>query len=588
MSRSGRVGTQSSGEAPDERPTVSIADPLTVPDSPTPDEHQADMTHAALSAVSVLGCPPGTDRPDRPTRSGRRRGSPLAGDGAPLPALPREVRELRFGLGRTTRLYNAVMEEFFTLMRATAGAEAALAADRVPERGGIPVFRCSVAHGAPAPIANPSQPSHTVNFYELIPTFEDGTPLEPGTPLAPGVWKVLWTCPLYPQAHGGPAHGAFHIGVGVAAPDLPEAWARSAAGPISGAPGNVAVAEMPGTRLTGALRTLAAYREQAERSACDAMKGFVANKAVRVRNAHPVVFDYDDALQEGMARLVVVMRRFAARGRPKACWTVAAGLVLERDLPRAADRVNHVSSNVAHCAHWLVQTDCVDYHDPHLTAELAAAAYALDQRRRRRHSPGTRTWLQDGDASKPSYSREVWRMAIDEARRGGPVSLDRLIESQDADGSRAGLVDFVPVLDREIELVGERTLVDLIDDLLVGTDLTYEQLRDYLYPRLDRRDYCDETLLDATSPGPAVGPEPAENDEPADSKRLANEAENRLLALVSRPGESLARDRSVLRRRVRGILFDGAGRFRSTEDRRRLWAEHRWGEYSETADRQAG
>ena len=53
------------------------------------------------------------------------------------------------------------------------------------------------------------------------------------------------------------------------------------------------------------------------------------------------------------------------------------------------------------------------------------------------------------------------------------------------------------------------------------------------------------------------------------------QAEDRLLALVVQPGESLARNRAVLRRRVRDTLFDADGRFRPTEERRERWAEHR-------------
>ena len=58
-------------------------------------------------------------------------------------------------------------------------------------------------------------------------------------------------------------------------------------------------------------------------------------------------------------------------------------------------------------------------------------------------------------------------------------------------------------------------------------------------------------------------------------RRLRTQAEDRLLALVVRPGESLARNRAVLRRRVQDTLFDADGRFRPTEGRRERWAEHR-------------
>lgn len=495
-----------------------------------------------------------------------------------LPPLPREVRAVRLGdggRGRATRTHNAVMEDLFTALRAGNGAAAALAAGDLPASGGVPVFRCSVAHTARAPIANPSQPRRTVNFYELVPTL-GGAPFEPGTPLAPGIWTVEWTCPLYPTAKGGPADGAFHVGVGVAAADLPPAWGRNAAGLVAGGPGNVVVPVLPAGRLAGALRGLAGYRDAAERAACDVMRGFVAAKAGRVRNAEPTVFDHDDAVQEGLARLVVVMRKFAAPGRPKACWTVAAGLVLERDLPRAADKLSHLPSSVGHCAHWLTQTDLVDLHDPGLTPEGAAAAYARDQRSRQRRAPGTRRWLDDRDGSRPAFPPDVWRAALDQARRGRPVSLDHLAgrrgdgggaapggPSSAAGGTEVG--DLVPTTDRDLELVGERRLVDLVDDLLVGTGLRYRDLRDHLYPRLARRDYRDETLT-----GGPVPDVPA-----ADARRLATAAENRLLALVARPGESLARDRAELRRRVRDVLFDGAGRFRPTEERRRRWEQHR-------------
>ena len=512
------------------------------------------MTTVDTSIATPTARPPFTGVPDLPA----------------LPALPGEVRAVRLARGRTTRTHNVVMEDLFTALRAGAGAAAALAAGDVPARGGVPVFRCSLAQVARAPIANPSQPRRTVNFYELLPTVH-GVPFEPGTPLGPGIWTVAWTCPLYPSARGGAAEGAFHVGVGVDAADLPPAWGRNAAGPVAGVPGNVVVPALGGARLAAALRALAGYRDAAERAACDVMRGFVVAKAARVRNAQPTVFDNDDAVQEGLARLVVVMRRFAARGRPKACWTVAAGLVLERDLPRAADRLSPVPSSVAHCAHWLTQTDLVDLRDPGLSPEAALAAYARDQRRRRRRAPGTRSWLDDRDGDKPAFPPDVWRAALDEARRGGTVSLDRLAEARagEGGGSGAGVGDLVPTVDRDLELVGERRLVDLVDDLLVGTGLRYHDLRDHLYPRLARRDYRDETLVPGLPAGPAAGA--------AEARRLATAAENRLLALVARPGESLARDRAELRRRVREVLFDGAGRFRPTEERRRRWSEHRSG-----------
>jgi hypothetical protein len=483
---------------------------------------------------------------------------------ASLPSVPRELRELRFDRGRTARVHNAVMEEHFTAIRACTGAAAALADGAVPAAGGLPVFRCAVAHSAAAAIANPSQPSHSVNFYELVPTL-DGRPFEPGTPLPTGIWRIEWTCPLYPEAHGGPASGAFHVGVGVPADELPAAWARTRTGDIAGAPGNLVVASLPQPRLVAALRSLAGYRDLAEQRACDAMKGFVATKAVKVRNAQPSVFDHDDALQEGMARLIVVMRRFAARGRPRACWSVAAGLVLERDLPRAADKVSHLSSAVAHCAHWLARTDRVDLRDPRLTPETAATAYARDQRHRRRQAPGTRKWLDDDAPATAAHPTAVWAAALDEARRGRPVSLDRLADTHDGETPRAVAGALVPVVDRDIELVGARTLTELIEDLLAGTGLSYGDLRAYLYPKLSRRGYADDTLRDRAGEGDA---------EVAD-RRLRAQAEDRLLALVVRPGESLARNRAVLRRRVRDTLFDTDGRFRPTEERRERWAEHR-------------
>jgi hypothetical protein len=509
----------------------------------------------ATADVTTVLDPPG----DADITLGALRAAPgLAG----LPALPRELRELRFDRGRSARVHNAVMEEHFTAIRACTGAAAALADGRIPASGGIAVFRCSVAHSAAAPIANPSQPSHSVNFYELLPTLA-GAPFEPGTPLPPGVWRIDWTCPLYPEAHGGPAEGAFHIAVGpdVPADLLPEAWARNRLGGLPGAPGNLVVAALAQNRLVAALRSLSGYRDRAEQSACAAMKGFVATKAVRVRNTQPTVFDHDDALQEGLARLIVVMRRFAARNRPRACWTVAAGLVLERDLPRAADKVSHLSSNVAHCAHWLARTDRVDLHDPRLTPEQAAAAYARDQRHRRRQAPGTRKWLA-GDTTD-AHSPAVWRLALDEARRGRPVSLDRLAEGHDTEtGTRPGSDGLVPVVDRDIELVGARRLADLVADLLAGTGLSYDDVRGYLYPKLARRGYADETLR-------------ADGGSDTISRRQREDAEHKLLALVARPGESLTRHRAVLRERVRETLFDETGRFRSTEERRRRWEEHR-------------
>jgi hypothetical protein len=103
----------------------------------------------------------------------------------------------------------------------------------------------------------------------------------------------------------------------------------------------------------------------------------------------------------------------------------------------------------------------------------------------------------------------------------------------------------------------------------VGTGLTYEDLRDHLYPRLARRDYGEHTLVPDAPPAPPAPPSGPE------ARRLGTAAENRLLALVLRPGESLARDRAILRRRVREVMFDESGRFRPTEDRRQRWSAHR-------------
>jgi hypothetical protein len=536
------------------------------------DDAAEDVAAAAVHAVTALASPAGAP----PARSRRL----LAGDARPvtggtLPGLAGGAARVLVAGGRTARLHNAVMEEIFTAMRAGAGAGAALASGRLPERGAAPVFRCSLVHGAEAAIANPSLPSHSVNFYELEPSLE-GAPFEPGTPLPPGVWRVTWTCPSYPAARGGPAAGAFHLGVGVGAGALPAATAANAAGPVPGAPGNLALPALPGRRLAAALRRLAGARELAERDGCAAVAGFVAAKAARVRNPHPTLFDRDDALQEGLARLVVLMRRFAARGRPRACWSVAAGLVLERDLPRAADRVSHLPSNVAHCAHWLVMTDTVDHHDPHLTPEAAAAAYAREQRRRQSTRPRTRSWLDGATGTRPAYSPQVWRQALNEARRGRPVSLEALCQAQATDTQPPAPGDLVPVADRDLELVGERALADLLADLLAGTGLTFDDLRAYLHPRLARRDYPREVLggPDAGGDGRALGARDA-GDEAARARRAREVAENRLLALVAMPGESPARHRARLRERVRGVLFDPAGRYRPTAERVRLWEQHR-------------
>jgi hypothetical protein len=157
----------------------------------------------------------------------------------------------------------------------------------------------------------------------------------------------------------------------------------------------------------------------------------------------------------------------------------------------------------------------------------------------------------------------VWRLALDEARRGRPVSLDRLAEGHDTEtGTRPGSDGLVPVVDRDIELVGARRLADLVADLLAGTGLSYDDVRGYLYPKLARRGYADETLR-------------ADGGSDTISRRQREDAEHKLLALVARPGESLTRHRAVLRERVRETLFDETGRFRPTEERRRRWEEHR-------------
>jgi hypothetical protein len=156
----------------------------------------------------------------------------------------------------------------------------------------------------------------------------------------------------------------------------------------------------------------------------------------------------------------------------------------------------------------------------------------------------------------------VWRLALDEARRGRPVSLDRLAEGHDTEnGTRPGTDGLVPVVDRDIELVGARRLADLVGDLLVGTGLSYDDLRGYLYPKLARRGYAEDTLR--TGADDTIG------------RRQREDAEHKLLALVARPGESVSRNRAVLRERVRETLFDETGRFRPTEERQRRWAEHR-------------
>ena len=477
----------------------------------------------------------------------------LAAAGAGPAGTPRLVQATS---GATARLHNAVMEEVFTALRASAGAAAALDRGPLPARGGVPVFPCSLALTGPAAIANPGQPSHSVNFYEIEPHL-DGEPFEPGTPLHPGVWAVTWTCPSYPAAHGGPAAGAFHVGVGVPAAALPPAWATNAAGPVTGAPGNLGLPVLAGGGLTVTLQRLVADRARAERDGCAAMAGLIASKAARVRNQDPTLFDRDDAMQEGMARLVVLMRRFAARGRPRACWSVAAGLVLERDLPRAADRVGHLPSDVAHCAHWLARTDAVDLRDSRLTPGEAAAAYARDQQRHQRARSRTRSWLHGGSGRAP-FSAEVWRHALDEARRGRPLSLDAVGQERRTD-DHTPVADLAPVVDRDLELVGERTLPELLADLLAGTGLDHEDVGAFVRPRLARRGYPAEVLGGGAAP----------------TRTARDAAEDRLLALVARPGESLRRQRAELRARVRTVLFDEAGRYRPTEERVRLWARHR-------------
>jgi hypothetical protein len=347
--------------------------------------------------------------------------------------------------------------------------------------------------------------------------------------------------------------------VGVAAADLPPAWAANAAGAVTGAPGNLALPELAGDRLSAALERLARDRARAEHDGCAAMAGFVAAKAARVRNQDPTLFDRDDAVQEGMARLVVLMRRFAARGRPRACWSVAAGLVLERDLPRAADRVGHLPSEVAHCAYWLARTDAVDVRDPGLTPDDAAAAYARDQQRLRRARSRARSWLHGGGAAgRTPFAAEVWRHALAEARRGRPVSLDAATGPDHGDGP-VPLRDLLPAVDRDLDLVGERTLPDLVADLLAGTGLDHEDVGAFVRPRLARRGYPADVL--------GGGPAP--------TRAARDAAEDRLLALVARPGESLRRQRAELRARVRAVVFDEAGRYRPTEERVRLWARHR-------------
>ena len=103
-----------------------------------------------------------------------------------------------------------------------------------------------------------------------------------------------------------------------------------------------------------------------------------------------------------------------------------------------------------------------------------------------------------------------------------------------------------------------------MEDLLAGTGLAYDDLRAYLYPKLSRRGYADETLRS-----------PAGNPGDAEDRRLRPRPRAGCWPWWPGPGESLTRHRAVLRQRVRDTLFDEYGRFRPTEERRRRWDEHR-------------
>ena len=146
--------------------------------------------------------------------------------------------------------WHPVMEEHFTAIRACTGAAAALADGAVPADGGLPVFRCAVAL-ALAAIASPSQPSHSVNFYELVPPSTAGRS-RPAPPLPTGIWRIEWTCPCTPRPRAARRRGRSTW-----------AWAcrpTSCRGlgphPHRGhrpAPGNLVVASLPQPRLVAAL-----------------------------------------------------------------------------------------------------------------------------------------------------------------------------------------------------------------------------------------------------------------------------------------------------------------------------------------------
>jgi hypothetical protein len=444
------------------------------------------------------------------------------------------------------------MEVHFGAIRAGTGAREALA-QPLPARAAVPVFPCAVEVRARAPITNPSQPSTTANYYEIEPVLADGTPFEPGTPLPPGLWTVRWTCPLYPARQGGAATGAFHVAVDVAPDAVPPPWAVNEAGPLPDPPPNIVLAGSARARVVRTLRALVAAGERAEAQACEDARGFVAHKTTGVITRHRWVFDEEDAMQEGMRILLREIRKFSGRGRPKACWTTAAGLVLERDLPRAADKVSGLPAAVARFVDWLRLTDLVDLHDPALTPQRAAAAYEADQRRRRRSSPRTRTWLVDktpGPLSEAAAS--TWRRALEVARAGEPLSLDGVAAPLSAPPSP---LERLPLVDTALEHVAEATLDEAVDDFLVGTSL-------------ERADVW-----------PAIRTELARGERAGGRSRArragAAEVEQRLLSLVVRPGEDVQADEDALRRRVAAIVFDERGAYRPTDERARRWRRER-------------
>ena len=453
----------------------------------------------------------------------------------------------------TSRSHNQRMELHFGAIRAGHGARDALA-HPLPDRAAVPVFPCAVEVRARAPITNPSQPSTTANFYEIEPVLADGTPFEPGTPLPPGLWTVQWTCPLYPARQGGAATGAFHVAIDVAPGAVPAAWAANEAGPIEAPPPNIVLASTARAGVVRTLRALVAAGARAEAQACEDARGFVAHKTTGVVTRHRWVFDEDDAMQEGMRILLREIRKFSGRGRPKACWTTAAGLVLERDLPRAADKVSGLPAAVARFVDWLRLTDLVDLHDPALTPESAAAAYAADQRRRRQRSPRTRSWLVDkGSGPLSDAAASTWRRAIEVARAGEPVSLDGAASAPASSPvATARLVDRLPLVDPTLDHVGEATLDEAVDDFLVGTSLEAADVWPAIRVELDRGGGRSRVRRGG-----------------------AAHVEQLLLSLVARPGEDVQADEAALRRRVASIVFDERGAYRPTDERARRWRQER-------------